>query len=275
MNRTLVSGIVVAGFLLAAGTVHAGAWTQAEGNYYAKFWARTMSGTAGFFPDGEVLELDTRFTDLSANIYAEYGITDGVTVSANSTPYGFAKVGDKSKGYLGEQAIGVRYGILRGAVPVAVEGRYGYSAGVGRGVVGSGIAKGQPWFYAPTISTQTIDLSLQAGFGGSFGWINLGVGGKYYTHNHLDEALYASLATGTSFGPVSLGLSFFYHEPFGDIEVNNIAGTAQTRYLGNALSATWWLSETMGVGLGAEGAIYAAANAAAPVFTLNFEMKSQ
>jgi hypothetical protein len=276
MNCTRLSLLVIvaASAILWSAPASAGAWTQAEGNYYAKFWARGMAGSAGFFADGEVRELEVDFRDLSANLYTEYGVTDAVTVSFNTTPFGNVKVGDESQNYVGEQGVGVRYGLLRGAVPLSLEGRYGYTPGVGRKVVGSGVVDGMPWFYSPTLSTQSFQLTASVGYGGSVGWVNLGLGAKAYTEENLDEAIEGVLNTGTSFGPVAVGLSLFYHEPLGDVEVNGISGAQQTRYLGVVVGGTYWITDALGVGLGAEGVAFAAANAAAPVFTLSVEAKS-
>lgn len=270
---SLVAVLVVAG--VCQGQAHAGAWSQAEGAWYAKVWARAMSGSAGFFADGEVRELGVDFSDFSANAYAEYGVTDTITVTADATPYGYAKVGDSSRHYLGEDGVGVRYGVLQGVVPVAVQARYGYASGLGDAVLGSGVVEDKAWVYAPTITTHVLDLSAQVGAGGSVGWINLGIGAKAYSNEALDEAVYGVLNAGTSFGPVALGTSLFLHEPLGDIVVNNVAGTSQTRYLGVVVGATWWVSEGFGVGAGVEGVAYAAANAAAPVFTLSLEFQGQ
>ncbi len=274
LSQSVVAALTAVAVLLFGTAAHAGAWTQAEGDYYAKVWARAMAGSAGFFADGEVRELEVDFRDLSANLYTEYGVTDAITVSFNTTPFGNVKVGDTSQNYVGEQGFGVRYGLLRGAVPVAVEGRYGYAPGVGRKAVGAGIVDDMPWFYAATTATQSFNLSAHVGYGGSVGWVNLGFGAKGYTQDGRDPALEGVLNTGTSFGSVALGLSLFYHEPLGDVEVNAIAGSGQTRYLGIVLGGTWWVTEAVGVGIGAEGVAFAAANAAAPVFTLSVEIKS-
>ena len=73
----IVSGLVIAGL---AGPATAGAWVQpkGEGQIIAKI--ERMRADEAFGPDGQVAAMDGPREDRVAGVFAEYGLTDRLTV---------------------------------------------------------------------------------------------------------------------------------------------------------------------------------------------------
>jgi hypothetical protein len=260
---------------LASATAWAGAWTQPEGALYAKAWARFLAGENGYFADGEPQELGGRFTDLSLSLYAEYGLTPDWTLVLHSTPAGTASFeGADQTFYVGPTRLGVRRALLTGPLKVAVEAHYGYAPPIGDEAIVTGTVADQAWFYAPTVETHMADAELQLGYGFSWGWASLSAGGRWYSAEGLDPALYGALQVGFQLpAGFVFDLQMLLHSPLGEVTVNNVSGAGQTRYTGFALGLSWWFDEQWGINLGASGA-GAEANAAAIPFTLGVEHRT-
>ena len=254
----------------------AGAWTQARGEGYAKLWTRTLVGQQAYFADGEVRELPDRFTDLTLNAYGELGLTDRWTlvgICSACLGHADAGVGERTL-YTDGFEVGIRRGLLSGAFPVAIELHYGASPGTGARRLTQGEVQGEAFEYIPTLQTQKLSGELQLGMGASWGWASANLGGRWYSHEGLDPVLFglAQVGTTTKSGFVFEG-HLLLHEPLGEIAVTNITGVGQTRYLGLGFSASWWISDHLGLNLGFDGVIYAASNAATPSILLGIEIK--
>ncbi len=266
--------VVLCAGLLWASVAQAGAWTQEEGNGYAKVWGRALLGSAAYFADGEVRDLDDSFTDLTLNLYGEYGVADGWTLLAAGAPLGFASSAGESTLYSEGGVLGVRRRILGGSVPLAFEARYGYRPGVGEKVLVAGQVEGNPYAYIPTVESHTADGELQIGMGTSWGWVTGSFGARFYSRERIDPTLLGNFQIGTRVGSsVVLDFHVFMHEPLGDVEVTEITGAGQTRYLGLGFGGSWWFVEDWGVNLGLDGVVYAASNAATPSIMLGLEHK--
>ncbi|CAN5312550.1 hypothetical protein BH09PSE1_BH09PSE1_00690 [soil metagenome] len=76
----LVSGVVAATALLSADLAEAGAWTQRKGKTQIIVKAEAMTAEDAFDPDGVRLPLAVERKDRSVGVFAEYGVTDRLTV---------------------------------------------------------------------------------------------------------------------------------------------------------------------------------------------------
>jgi hypothetical protein len=67
--------------------IFAGAWPQKKGSGYYKFSLRFIYAEEFYDDSGEEIPLNGTFTDLTADLYGEYGLTDYLTLTANLTGY--------------------------------------------------------------------------------------------------------------------------------------------------------------------------------------------
>lgn len=79
MNRAggLLIGLMVAALATPAA---AGAWTRPKGKAQAIFKLEQMTADEGFDPNGEVAPLPAERRDVTAGVFAEYGLTDTLTL---------------------------------------------------------------------------------------------------------------------------------------------------------------------------------------------------
>jgi len=274
MNRTRPLALAASALFLctalAPSTATAGGWTQPSGGFYAKVWDRSLIGSKAYLASGEALEVDS-FQDHALNLYGEYGLLDQLTLVGFTTPVGWATYGEESTSYVGPSFVGARWGLLQGAVPLAIEAHYGFAPSVGE----RDLAPLDPTLaYIPTVATQRVDGELQVGYGLPGGWATASVGARYFTADGLDPVLTANAQLGysSSFGIVAelhAGLA----RPFGDVEVTNVAGAGQTDYLGLGVGVSYWFNDHVGVSAGVDGVVYARSNAATPALTLGIEVK--
>jgi len=258
----------------APSTAVAGAWTQPAGDHYAKTWARAIVGSNVFLPDGSVEPLGADFIDVSLNLYLEYGLSDDVTVVVSGNPMGFAKVGDESAAYTGQFRFAGRYGLIRGPVRLAAELFYGVAPGIGQAPLFSGVIKGHPVTYIPSIANHAGGGELSLGWGHPWGWLAATGGVEFNGSDELDHALYGFAQVGFSFG---FGLYFDIHVTYrknlGEIEVANVSGVGPTNYLGLGLGVGFWVTDDVGINLGFDTAPMAESNAGAPSLTLGIEFR--
>ncbi|CAN5190315.1 hypothetical protein BH10PSE1_BH10PSE1_04480 [soil metagenome] len=76
----LATGVVAATALLSGGPADAGAWTQAKGKTQIIVKAEAMTAEDAFDPDGVRVPLSVERRDRSVGVFAEYGLTDRLTV---------------------------------------------------------------------------------------------------------------------------------------------------------------------------------------------------
>lgn len=68
------------GAAMMAGGCEAGAWPQKKGEGQAIFKYEAMTARRGFDPSGVLVDLPAEQTDLSLGVFAEYGLTDRLTL---------------------------------------------------------------------------------------------------------------------------------------------------------------------------------------------------
>lgn len=288
MNRLISRPMFLAltGLCALISSAQAGGWTQPEGEGYAKLGMRGLTGSRGFLPDGSVTGLDGTFTDLRTEIYAEYGLSDRLTLVTLLAPVGLASfsgdadnaagTGDESTTYVGPLLVGARYGLKTdGALRLAIEGHVGGTPGVGDDSVGLGSSDdGDPYSYTPAVAAMQGDLELQAGLGLSGGyWLSAGVGMRAWAADDAerDPAVTGSFQVGWASGTIVVDLHMNLLQPLGDVEAFEVAGTAQTAYLGIGPGFSWWFNPAWAMHVGLDSVLFAEANAAAAPVVLAVE----
>ncbi|MEL6182281.1 MAG: hypothetical protein AAFS10_25215 [Myxococcota bacterium] len=263
---------------------YAGGWTQPEGGFYLKAWSRFIAGEDGFLDNGETSALEGSYSDISLNLYGEYGLAEGWTLVGFTTPLGFASGHhpegvdlDDSSAYIGNSWVGVRRALIgEGRLRLAVEAHYGYAPAVGDEAVASGISdEGRPYVYTPTVEAQRLDGELQVGYSlPSNMWLVAHGGYRHlFSDVDLDPVVYGFGQYGWSGESLVLDVHANLVEPLGDVTVTNVAGTGQTRYLGIGVGASYWLTPHFGANIGAEGAAYAESNAATLSLAVGVELR--
>ena len=271
--------------LVTPRTADAAGWTQKQDAYYLKAGARLLTGNLAFNRAGEMVDTPD-MTDISAQVYGEYGLTDNITLSLNATPFGRASA-TRSTSYVGPVTVGARHALYRSKTwNLAGQLAYGYVSGIGEeDIFEGGFASGpepdaetggpaKPTTrYLPTVETHRFDAELQAGRGfGRGNWVSFTLGSRFFAGGDLDPAVYASGQIGGKFwdhwvANFHAGL----YETLGDIDQDNVAGTGETRYVGVGIGVTYWLTKHWGVGVGADGALTFDNNFAAPPVFVSVE----
>ncbi|WBO82923.1 hypothetical protein [Hymenobacter yonginensis] len=121
MRRAARAGwLLAAALLLAAEARAGGGWTRKKKRGYAKAGLTTVSTTRYHPLRGPTIET-ARFRQQVYSLYAEYGLTDRLEATLNFPVFrraAYATV-TPSRG-VGDPEVGLRYGLLRGAWPLAV-----------------------------------------------------------------------------------------------------------------------------------------------------------
>ena len=106
--------------LLAENACAQSGWTQKKNDFLVKGFVNYTQSDRYFNLDGEELQT-TKYVHMVAGIYAEYGITDRLTVLMNwpTLKHHYFETTEKITG-VGDMALGVKYGILQGNFPMAI-----------------------------------------------------------------------------------------------------------------------------------------------------------
>lgn len=254
--------------LISPSAADAKAWTQPEGDGYAKLWLRGIFGGNAYTADGDIEESES-YQDVSLRHYVEYGLTDKWTLLTYGAPAGWASYDDNSTGYVGPLAVGIRRGLLDGPFQIAAEAHYGWAPPVGDDNLA---ATDSALTYRPTVDTHFAVGELQVGYGFGWGWMVASMGAQWNSAEEIDTAIvgFGQLGiklTKTVYLETHLGL----YEPLGDVEVTNVSGAGQTRYTGFGLGVSWWVTESVGLSANFDGAVYAESNAATPALGAGVE----
>ncbi|MEZ4470369.1 MAG: hypothetical protein R3F60_06125 [bacterium] len=108
-----------------------------------------------------------------------------------------------------------------------------------------------------------------------FGWLAVSGGVRVSGRTGIDPAIVGSAQVGwQATDAVQLDFHLNLHEPMGEVEVTNVTGAGQTRYLGFGVGVSWWFSPVWALASGFEGVAYARSNAATPTVTLGIEHRA-
>src|SRR5262247_2818869 len=113
---------------------------------------------------GQKPELPSSYRDSALNYYVEYGVTSETTVIVHGAVLGFSAIGDASTMYSGLNLFGLRFALLKDAIPVAFELSYGYSPPLGNKPLTEGTVDGMRFLYRPTFEQQLGRGELSAGW---------------------------------------------------------------------------------------------------------------
>lgn len=166
--RCLV-GLVLAA--VASSSVEAGAWTQKKGRSQVIVKAEIMRAEDGYDPSGAVLSLPDTRRDRALGVFAEYGITDRLTVQFKGD---WQSGEDAFVDYEGRgpAEIGLTWQAWR-------DDRAAVSLYAGYAVAGEGRNAG---YAAPGIGDQDWEVRASAGrsFGDGAGWVDRLVPGRSF-----------------------------------------------------------------------------------------------
>ncbi|MDQ2793214.1 MAG: hypothetical protein M3Y12_04295 [Bacteroidota bacterium] len=117
-----LGGSAAALLLLAATPAHAGGgWTRQPGHGYAKV-GLTLASTSSYHPLGGGTISTAPFRQQVYSLYAEYGLTKRLEATLNFPFFRRATFPDTSPGQgVGDPEMGLRYGLLTGKWPLAVQ----------------------------------------------------------------------------------------------------------------------------------------------------------
>ncbi|MBO6939472.1 MAG: hypothetical protein JJ863_31165 [Deltaproteobacteria bacterium] len=281
MRRALSALAVLVGLASLPAPAAAGGWVQKEGGFYGKLTSRLLIGSAAYGAGGESVSVPS-YLDSQLNLYLEVGVHERVTVVGLLTPYGRARVdGEDSAHYLGPFVAGARVGLLtEGPTRVAVEAHYGYAPsaiGTDRLLDADFTADDGTDLqvvYRPAVETHRVELQGQVGRGFAIrdtpAWVTGMLGVRLNTG--FEHAL-------TGYGQVGVQpwrFRFDFHvslyEPFFQtVELTNVSGVGNTRYLGAGFGIAFALSDNVGLTLDADGVFYAQSNARTPSFAFGIE----
>lgn len=255
---------------LTPNDAHAGAWTQAEGDHYAKIWGLLLRGGAGFDLEGETFETDT-YQNYSINYYVEYGLIEKWTILSHGRPVGYANYGGNTTPFVDDLNAGVRRGFLNGPVRLGIEGTFGFRGiAPGRNLAPSNV----DWTYAPAIQTGTAKIEGQLGVAIPNGWIALNAGLRGYTEEELTNSFVGLFQVGyTIRNKVTLDLHLPINLVLGEIETLNVAGSGETDYIGAGLGVSWWLKPDFAINAAFDGVVSATANSATPAIMFGIEVR--
>ncbi len=268
-NRHELTALLLTGLLLLApSTAFAGAWTQPDGDYYAKIWGTALFGEAAFGLDGDTVPTESyRLITLSA--YGEYGLSDDLTLVGKATPIGAATHGDESNPFVGTFLAGLRQRFVDGPVQLALEMRAGGAPGFG----GRDLAPEADYDFRPTVQTAQFESELQIGIAMPIGWFSMSLGPRFNSAFEDEVIGFAQVGVGP-FGGFVIDLHTTFNEPLDELETLNVTGAGNTRYLGFGLGLSWWPTDAVGFHAGFDGAVYAQSNAETAPILLGVEFRT-
>lgn len=249
---------------------HAGAWTQPEGEHYAKVWALALVGAAAFDAEGEITEVPD-FRLFSMNYYAEYGLSDAWTVVSGGRPVGHATFDGNAALYVGDLSLGVRRGFLNGPVRLGIEGQIGYQGAAGDQNLAPTDAL---YTFKPAVASATGRLEGQLGITIPNGWISANLGVKAFTSDEISTAVVGSFQIGYTIAQkVVLDLHFPVNIHTGELDSRNITGSGESDYVGAGLGVSWWVNPNVALNVGFDGVLFARSNLATPALTFGVEFR--
>lgn len=280
MTRPVAALLVLGALGALPSPAAAGGWVQKEGGFYGKLTSRLLIGDGAYGAGGQSVPVPA-YLDAQLNLYLEVGVHERVTVVGLLTPYGRARTDDASAHYLGPFVAGARVGLLtEGPTRVAVEAHYGYAPpAIGADPLfddtfAADDGSTQRVVYRPAVETHRVELQGQVGRGFAIretsAWVTGSLGVRLNTG--FEHALTGYGQVGVQPWRFRFDLHLSFYEPFfQSLEVANVAGVGDTRYLGAGLGVAFALSDNVGLTLDADGVFYAQSNARTPSFAFGIE----
>lgn len=246
-----------------------GAWSQEKGEFYAKISNTTLIGNKAFDLEGEAVDVGD-FHLISLDYYAEVGLGRQWTIVSSGRPIGSARYDDRRGNYLGPLSIGLRRGFSLYGLQLGLEAAYGL-----QGINDRNLAPDDADFvFRPTVPTQHGQLEFAVGKGLSWGWVTGSAGAKVFSNESISPVILANVQAGYHItSKLSLDARVGLNQHTGDLEELNVTGAGETNYLGIGLGLSYWLSERVGLTVGAEGVAFAQSNASTPSLTVGVELR--
>lgn len=278
--RVLIGVLALA--LWPTSQAQAGAWSQEQGQCYAKVWARAIVGSGAFETDGGTRGDIADYADVSAQIYAECGLHPQLTAIVFGAPFGWASAGSESAVYMGPIGVGLRFEPYwsTGATRFALQAAYSFAPPVGDDVLFEEAGADPRVFYQAALENHYGEIQALLGHGFSISrkvsaWFSGGAGVRINSAGSMSPAIVASLQLGfTFYERFQLEVHVPVYEPFArGVTETNISGVGQTRYIGWGLGASFWIADSFALTAGFEGAALASSNAATPSLIFGIESR--
>ncbi len=237
-------------------------WAVAAGERFVRFSSRTVFGSGGFMVGGDYVDVGSTYIDSDLELYAEFGVTDALTVIGSATAFGYATMGDRATTYIGPLCLAARLGLPRLAeriegLQLGLEVTAGFNPGFGDQRIGAALLADQRiWEYTATLEHHYFGAALRLGYRLDWGIYLLVQAGVRARNQPKDlGAIFhgtARLGLETEAG-VDLEAGLLWLQPTGEVVRSNFSGATGSRQLGASISITLWLIDTFGVFAGAEG----------------------
>jgi hypothetical protein len=123
IKHIICSMSILSLLFMAAGSAHAGAWTQKKGSGYHRVAANYYFADENFDSNGDShsMEKNGEFKDINLNYYGEYGLLDSLTVFGSFYYKDLEREDDEiiheTKG-IGDVDLGLRYNLYSGKIGV-------------------------------------------------------------------------------------------------------------------------------------------------------------
>lgn len=272
-----ISLLVLAGLLLAAGDVRAGAWTQSRGHGFYKLSGQVIRANQFYEPDGRRIPITT-FGDYTTSFYGEYGVAARITAVAYvpvikritvnrlvERPSGAVLFPGDAKTGVADADLGVRIGLVQGG-PIVISGTVLLGLPIGSNRQTNGLLTGDGEF------NQVFALQAGHSFYPTPLYVTGEVGVNNRSNGYSDEFRYAVECGLTIRQRFLLAVHVRGVESFKNGQNPLLGGMGglyanNQRYLAYGPECSYRLSGTVGVTVGVDGASRGQNILAAPMYT--------
>ena len=232
-------GLLSAGLLLsAAPAAHAGGgWIRPAGGAYAKIGLTNVSTTRYYTLSGEAITTN-RFTQQVVSVYAEVGLGHHLEAVLNFPAYRRAKFSTSTATQgIGDAQVGLRYGVLRGAWPLAVS-------------VAAELPTGNPDARGTNTNNSQLEIALPTGDG------ELNVWTRAALSHSFSSQVFATIEGGYNARTKGFTNQYSYSAQVGYLAFGKAWLTGTVRTLGNVRAPRPGRLASIGIG---EGVAYSTA----------------
>ncbi|WP_206780464.1 hypothetical protein [Hymenobacter amundsenii] len=236
--RTGVGLLLAGGLLGMGGTAHAGGgWIRPAGGAYAKIGLTSVNTNKYYTLAGQEITTN-RFTQQVASLYAEVGLGHHLEAVLNFPAYRRARFSASTATQgIGDAQLGLRYGVLRGAWPLAVS-------------VTAELPTGNPDARGTNTSNSQIVIVLPTGDGEFNVWTHAALSHSFF------EQLYGTVNVGFNARTKGFTNQYSYSAQVGYLLLRKIWLTGTVRTLANVQTPRSGRLASIGIG---EGVAYSTA----------------
>ncbi len=266
------SAFALVAFVGFSTQAQASAWTQPEGGSYFKVSTRSLIGSTAL-SETEILQLPDTYQDHQLRLYGEWGVSSEVTAIFEATPVGITNYAAETRLYIGQMQAAMRYQLALAPFVMSVQLHAGGRPAPTRALATLMVAD-QVLEIRPVVGTLLGGASVRAAK--SFGsmWVSGHAGAQFHSAESLEPAIFGYLQGGWhALDSLTLAIHLSLWHSLGELDVLNVLGAGQTRYLGLGIGATWWMTSNIGLHGGIDGVFYADHNASTPPIIVGLEFR--